>query len=105
MCRTARRSATPPDVPLLLDVGGDLFGWAVLSVLFWPGRRAEIGIGAAVELLLVGLYLQRESLFEISADAEATAVSVVFFFGVLVVKTGVWAVRHILSVTGVTETA
>jgi hypothetical protein len=86
-------------------VGGDVFAWAVLSVLLWPFRRAQVGAGAVVELVLVGLYLQREALFEISADVETTAISVGFFFGVLLVKTGVWAADHILEVTGVKETA
>jgi len=86
-------------------VGGDLFGWAVLSVLLWPFRRAQVGAGALVELVLVGLYLQRETLFEITSDIETTAISVLFFFGVLIVKTGVWAADHILEITGVKETA
>jgi hypothetical protein len=86
-------------------VGGDLFAWAVLSLLLWPFRRAQVGAGAIVELALVGLYLQREALFEISADVETTAVSAGFFFGVLLLKTGIWAADHILEVTGVKETA
>ncbi len=86
-------------------VGGDLFGWAVLSVLLWPFRRAQIGAAAIVELVLVGLYLRRETLFEITGDIETTAISVLFFLGVIFLKTGVWAADHILEVTGVKETA
>jgi len=86
-------------------VGGDLFGWAVLSVLLWPFRRAHVGAGALLELLLVGLYLQRDTLFEISADVEITAISVLFFFGVLFLKTGLWAADHVLEITGVKESA
>jgi hypothetical protein len=86
-------------------VGGDVFAWAVLSLLLWPFRRAQVGVGAIVEIVLVGLYLQREALFEISADIETTAVSVGFFFGVLLLKTGAWAADHILEITGVKEIA
>lgn len=86
-------------------VGGDVFGWLVLSVLLWPFRRAQVGAGAIVEIVLVCLYLQREALFEISADVETTAISVGFFFGVFLLKTGVWAANHILEVSGVKETA
>jgi hypothetical protein len=84
-------------------VGGDLFGWAVLSLLLCPFRRAQVGVGAFFELVLVALYLEREALFEISSDVEATAVSVLFFFGVLFAKTGLWAADHILEITGVKE--
>lgn len=84
-------------------VGGDLFGWAVLSVLLRPVRRAQVGVTALVELALVGLYLQRETLFEITKDAETTAISVLFFFGVLLAKTGTRAAGHILEITGVKE--
>jgi hypothetical protein len=83
-------------------VGGDLFGWALLSLLLRP-VRAQVGVGAVVELVLVGLYLQREALFEITKDAEATAVSVLFFFGALLANTGVRAARHVLEITGVKE--
>lgn len=83
-------------------VGGDLFGWALLSLLLRPAR-AQVGVGAVVELVLVGLYLQREALFEITKDAETTAVSVLFFFGALLANTGVRAVRHVLEITGVKE--
>lgn len=100
----ARGSATGA-AALQGAIGGDLFGWAVLSFLLWPLRRAQVGIGAFVELLLVGLYLQRETLFEISADTETTAISVLFFFAVLCGKTGAWAVDHILEITGVKESA
>lgn len=100
----ARRSETGA-AALKGAVGGDLFGWAVLSVLLWPGRRAQVGIGALVELFLVGLYLRRETLFEITADIEVTAISVLFFFGVLFVKTGIWAADHVLAITGVKESA
>jgi len=86
-------------------VGGDLLGWALLSVALWPFRRAQVGVGAVVELVLVGLYLQRETLFEISADIETTAISVLFFFAVLFAKTGIWAADHILEITGVKESA
>jgi hypothetical protein len=86
-------------------VGGDLFGWAVLSVLLWPFRRTQVGLGAIVQLVLIGLYLQRETLFEITSDTETTAISVLFFFGVLLLKTGLWSANHILEITGVTETS
>ncbi len=84
-------------------VGGDLFGWAVLSILLRPVRRAQLGAGAVVELVLIGLYLQREALFEITADAGTTAVSVLFFFGVLLATTAVRATAHVLEITGVKE--
>ncbi len=86
-------------------LGGELFGWAALSVLLWPLRRTQVKASALVELFLVGLYLQREALFEITADIETTAVSVLFFFGVLFVKTGIWAADHVLEITGVRESA
>lgn len=86
-------------------VGGDLFGWALLSLLLRPVRRGRIGAGALVELALVGLYLKREALFEITADIETTAISVLFFFGVLFAKTGFWAADHVLDITGVKERA
>ncbi len=86
-------------------VGGDVFGWAVLSVFLRPLRPAQVKVTALVELALVGLYLKRETLFEITADIETTAVSVLFFFGVLFVKTGIWAADHILEITGVKESA
>jgi hypothetical protein len=86
-------------------VGGDLFGWAVLTLLLRPVRGAEIGLGAMLELALVGLYIQREALFEIHADVETTAITVLFFFGVLFAKTGLWAADHILRLTGVKESA
>jgi hypothetical protein len=86
-------------------VGGDLFGWAVLTVFLRPFRRARFGLGALVELVLVGLYLQRETLFEISASGDATAISMLLFFLVFFAKTGIWAADHILEITGVKETA
>jgi hypothetical protein len=86
-------------------VGGDLFGWAALSLVLWPFRRVQVGAGAVFELVLVVLYLQRTTLFEITADIEATAVSVLFFFAVLFAKTGLWAADHILEITGVKESA
>jgi hypothetical protein len=86
-------------------VAGDLFGWAILSLLLWPFRRLQVGAGALFELVLVALYLQRETLFEITADAQATAVSVLCFFAVLFGKTGLWAAEHVLEITGVKETA
>lgn len=86
-------------------IGGELLAWALLSVLLWPFRRAQVGVSAILELVLVGLYLQRETLFEITSDIETTAVSVLFFFGVLILKTGFWSANHILEITGVKETA
>lgn len=86
-------------------VGGDVVGWVLLSILLWPIRRAQVGVGAIFELVLVGLYVQRETLFEISADIETTAISVLFFFGVFFGKTGLWAADHILEISGVKESA
>lgn len=86
-------------------VGGDLFGWAVLSLLLRPLRKVQIGVGAVVEIVLVGLYLQREALFEITKDIEATAISALFFFGVLFAKTGLRVADFVLEITGVKESA
>jgi len=86
-------------------VGGDLFGWAVLSLLLRPLRKVQVGAGAVVELILVGLYLEREALFEITADVETTAISALFFFGVLLAKTGLRVADFVLEITGVKENA
>ena len=86
-------------------VGGDLFGWAVLSLLLRPLRKVRIGTGAVVEAILVGLYLERETLFEITKDTETTAISALFFFGVLFAKTGLRVADFVLEITGVKENA
>lgn len=86
-------------------VGGDLFGWAALTLLLRPFRKTQAGVGAVVELILVGLYLQRETLFEITNDIETTAISALFFFGVLFAKTGLRVADFVLEITGVKENA
>lgn len=84
-------------------VGGDVLGWAILSLFQWPFRRAQVGAGAIFEVVLVALYLQRTELFEITSDLDATAMSVLFFFFFLLGKAVVWAVERLLDISGVTE--
>jgi len=86
-------------------VGGDVLGWAILGFVQWPFRRAQVGAGAVFEIVLGTLYIQREELIGSTADIEATAVSVLFFFAFLLAKAAVWAVDHLLEVSGVKENA
>ena len=86
-------------------VAADVFTWICFSVLEWPFRRVQVTAGGVFELVLVVLYLNRDSLFEITGSIESTAMSVVFFFLVLFGKTGLWCAERVLEFTGVKETA
>ncbi|MHC4816805.1 MAG: hypothetical protein ACYTF8_01920 [Planctomycetota bacterium] len=86
-------------------VAADVFTWIAFSVLEWPFRRFQVTAGGVFELVLVVLYLYRDSFFEITGSIDSVAMSVVFFFMVLFGKTGLWCAERVLEFTGVKETA
>lgn len=86
-------------------VAADVFTWIFFSVLEWPFRRVQVTAGGVFELVLVVLYLYRDSFFEISGSIDSIAMSVIFFFMVLFAKTGLWCAERVLEVTGVKEPA
>ena len=101
----ARHSATGA-AALRGAVAADVFTWIAFSMLEWPFRRLRVTAGAAFEILLVALYWNRGELFDITTDSmESTALSALFFFGVIFLKAGVWGAEHALEISGVREPA
>ena len=86
-------------------VGADVFTWIAFSVIAWPFGRFRVGAGAIFELLLVLVYLNRDTLFDITTNIEATAISMVFFGLVMFGKTAIFTVEHVFGLTGITEPA
>ncbi|MHC4224486.1 MAG: hypothetical protein ACYSX0_07445 [Planctomycetota bacterium] len=84
-------------------VAADVFTWVVLTFLEWQHRRLKVKAGFVFEGILVLVYLNRDSLLDISTSAESTAVAMLFFLLFVVVKSGIWGVEHVLQVSGVTE--
>jgi len=81
----------------------DIFTFLVFCLLEWQFRGFQIKLGAAFELVLVSMYLNRHSLFDIPEDTERMAVTMLFFLLVCVVKCGIWAAHNAIEVSGVKE--
>ncbi len=84
-------------------VAADVFTWIVFSVIEWPFRGFQVRAGLVFESVLVVVYLSRQSLFGVQDSPEGIAMAFLFFMLFACVKASVYAMEHVLEVTGVRE--
>ena len=84
-------------------VAADVFTWIVFSVIEWPFRGLQVRAGLVFESVLVVVSLSRQSLFGVQDSPEGIAMAFLFFMLFACVKASVYAMEHVLEVTGVRE--
>jgi hypothetical protein len=81
----------------------DVLTWAVMSVFDWQFRGLQVTVGGISQFVLVLIYLNRESLFEISTDAESMGITMLSFLLFAIVKSALWGGDRLLEATGIKE--
>ncbi len=84
-------------------VAADIFTWIIFSGIEWQYRGFQVCAGLVFEIVLVVVYLSRQSLFGVQDSAEGVAVAILFFMLFATVKTCLYAMEHVLEVSGLKE--
>ncbi len=96
--------ATPVGAAVLQGcISADILTWILFSLLEWEYRGLQVTIGGMFEVVLVMIYLGRDSLFDMSAVPEEMAMTMLSFLACGSVKGFFWGAEHMLQVTGVKE--
>jgi hypothetical protein len=75
----------------------------VFSVIEWQYRGFQVCAGFVFEIVLVMLYLSRQSFFGVQDSTEGVAMAILFFMLFACVKASLYAMEHVLEITGVKE--
>ena len=84
-------------------VAADVFTWFIFSFIEWQYRGFQVCVGLVFEIVLVLVYLSRQSLFGVQDSPEGVAMAILFFMLFACVKTSLYAMEHVLEITGVKE--
>ena len=84
-------------------VAADVFTWIVFSLIEWQFRGFQVCAGLVFEIILVVLYVSRQPIFGVQDSPEGVAMAILFFMLFASVKTSLYAMEHVLEVTGVKE--
>ena len=87
------------DAALQGVIAVDVLCLIVFGTIEWQFRRLAITWSFLFEILIVGIFLTRHSLFEID-QANLVGVSFAFGFPYLLVRTIIWSVEHAVETSG-----
>ena len=86
-------------------VAAEVFTWFFFRILEWRFRGVQAQVGLIYQVMLMVMFWNRSSFFDIHQDAESIAASAGFFLLVVLIKAVAWGAEHAVTASGVKEPA